>query len=179
MNLTPSWELDTAQGANFNWSCDQHATSEKPTSTNHAINTTANSADRGATCSRNARTEFEVLINNYNDGVSKDNASSIFDAADTSLLIQFPLATRGLPPHCHTIATWNVNNGFTVEAVSTIIHKFNVSILFVQEPLLKFSASYASYLCNRLQGLGIGAFLQPKQFLLYCEDHIDRIEYPR
>ena len=65
----------------------------------------------------------------------------------------YRLTVIQLPP------SWNVNNGFTVEAISIIMHRFNVSILFVQEPMVHLSSSYASHLHNRLQQLGLGTVL--------------------
>ena len=86
------------------------------------------------------KADFEDLIHEYNgdneeqqnEGVNKKTD----DDSDTCS-IDFPLAIRALPPHCHTIATWNVNNGFSVDAISIIMHRFNVSVIFIQEPMVQ------------------------------------------
>ena len=111
-------------------------------------------------------------FNEENEHQRKETPSEASDEDSEICQINFPLAIRALPPHCHTIATWNVNNGFSVDAISIIMHRFNVSILFIQEPLIKFSTSYASHLSNRLQQVGLGSILKDKQFLIYCEDHM-------
>ena len=129
MNHSPAWELETAPGAIFNWECDQKSSiPHKNYSTNSSEITNIND---------------NIIKENLIDGeerlcyvhttVQQDEIyNDIHDPAEA----ESPLSIRPLPPNCHTICTWNLNNGFSTKAIIDIMLKHNIFLMFLQEPMV-------------------------------------------
>ena len=65
------------------------------------------------------------------------------------------------------IATWNLNNGFTVEAISRVMIRGNISILFVQEPKKLFDEVDVAFTSRKLVSYGLKGYFAEFQYIIY------------